>query len=73
MLLEEFVIREKMKVDQTVIEAGRYLERRGELFNITFHLSNAVDKASEMLCVFLDEDMDWIAFRKQLKAQGDWS
>lgn len=76
MLISEFSLRNNEPLPDLILFAGEYLERRGEFFGITFSAPTAVDKAAEMITVQLDEDEDWVEFRRQLRSrdiQGDWS
>jgi hypothetical protein len=76
MLISEFSLRNNEPLPDVVLFAGSFLERRGELFGTTFVVHNAVDKASEMITSQLEEDEDWVEFRRQLRSrdiQGDWS
>jgi hypothetical protein len=43
-------------VSDMQIYAADYLERHGEIFLLNFGIDNAIDKAAEMLCTFLDDD-----------------
>lgn len=61
------------KLDPTVVYAGTLLERYGDQFGVNFGVHNAVDKAAELLCVFLDEDLfDWHETRVRFRDTGDW-
>jgi hypothetical protein len=76
MLISEFSLRNNEPLSDLVLFAGSFLERRGELFGTTFVVHNAIDKAAEMITVQIDEDEDWVEFRRQLRSrdiQGDWS
>ena len=76
MLLSEFSLRQRVALPDEVLWAGSFLERRGELFGHTFHIQNVIQKASEMLVVQLEEDEDWVEFRRLLRSrdiQGEWS
>ena len=76
MLISEFSLRNNEPLPDIVLFAGSFLERRGELFGTTFVVHNAVDKAAEVITSQLEEDEDWVEFRRQLRSrdiQGDWS
>ena len=76
MLISEFSLRNNEPFPDVVLFAGSFLERRGELFGTTFFVHNAVDKAAEMITSQLEEDEDWVEFRRQLRSrdiQGDWT
>lgn len=76
MLISEFSLRNNDPLPDIVLFAGEYLERRGELFGTTFVVHNAVDKAAEMITAQIEEDEDWVEFRRQLRSrdvQGGWS
>lgn len=51
--------------------ACELLERHGEILFINFSIDNAVQKASEMVTVFLDEE-DWTEIRRKTQ-HGEWT
>lgn len=56
--------------------ACELLERQGEMLFLNFTFSNAVDKAAEMLSVFMDEAYDWAEIRRLTRSRdphGDWT
>ena len=59
-----------------VEHACSYLESHGELMGLNFSLGNAITKAAEMMCVFFEEDTDWVEFRRYLRSTDihkDWT
>ena len=68
--------REALHVVPEVAYACDELQRHGDILFVNFSMDNAIDKAAEMLCIFLDEDEDWIEFRRILRSReihGDWT
>jgi len=55
-------------VSDVQLYAGDFLQKHGEVFLLNFNLENVVDKAAEMLCVFMDDDLDWREIRKNTKS-----
>ena len=56
MLMREYSLRFGEDIPETVLYAGEYLEHNGELFGVTFGTGDAISKAAEMFCIFLDDD-----------------
>ena len=58
-----------------ILDAGEMLERHGEILGIGFTATDAVDKAAEMMTVFLDE-LDWDEIKRSARVRdhlGDWT
>ena len=62
-------------VASEVLYAGEFLERHGELMGAGFTVDNAIDKAAEMMTIFLDE-LDWDEIKRSARIRdhlGDWT